>query len=91
LPPLEAMACSTPVVTTRYGTDYTIDGENALVVESRNIEAMAEAILRIFHDRQLSEKLIQNDLETPKKHNWKKTANRVEKYFLDLLKEKRKK
>jgi glycosyltransferase involved in cell wall biosynthesis len=92
LPPLEAMACGTPVVTIRYGTeDYAIDGENALIVESRNTEAMAEAILRIFHDRQLSEKLIQNGLETPKKHNWEKTANRVEKYFLELLKEKRKK
>jgi len=92
LPPLEAMACGTPVVTTKYGTeDYAINGENALVVQPRDPEALAEAILRILHNKQLSEKLIRNGLETPKKHNWEKTADKVEKYFLELLKRKQKK
>ena len=86
LPPLEAMACGTPAVTTKYGTeDYVVDGQNALVVEPRNPKVMAEAILRIFHDKQLSEKLVKNGLETPQKHNWENTANKVENYFLELM------
>lgn len=90
LPPLEAMASGTPVVTTKYGTeDYVIDGQNALVVEPRNPKVMAEAILRIFHDKQLSEKLVKNGLETPQKHNWENTANKVEKYFLELMERNR--
>jgi len=87
LPPLEAMACGTPVVTTIYGTeDYAVDGQNALVVEPKNPERTAEAILRLFHDSQLSETLIKNGLETPKKHNWEITVDKVEKYFLELMK-----
>jgi len=86
LPPLEAMACGTPVVTTKYGTeDYVIDGQNALVVEPRNPSKMAKAILRIFHDNQLSETLIKNGLATPQKHNWEITAEKVERYFFKLI------
>jgi len=55
------------------------------VVEPRNPEKMAEAILRLFHDNQLSETLIKNGLKTPQKHNWEITADKVENYFLVLM------
>src|SRR5262249_12366446 len=45
LPPLEAMACGVPVITTRYGTeDYAEDGRNALVVDPRHPDLLAAAI-----------------------------------------------
>lgn len=45
LPPIEAMACGTPVVATRYGTeDYCFHEDNCLVVPPKEPKLMAEAI-----------------------------------------------
>lgn len=89
LPPLEAMACGTPVVTTRYGTeDYAFNGENALVVPPRNPQAMAEAILRVLEDEKLASKLRENGLKTAKQFTWEKTTDQVEKLFLEKLNER---
>ena len=79
LPPLEAMSCGTPVVTTRIGLeDYAADGENALIVEPRQPEQMAAAILRILNNPNLRDKLISNGIETAKMLTWDETANKVE-------------
>ncbi len=45
MPPLEAMACGTAVITTRYGTeDYAIDGHNAIVARPRVVSDLAVAL-----------------------------------------------
>ncbi|MEM7814470.1 MAG: glycosyltransferase family 4 protein [Candidatus Aenigmatarchaeota archaeon] len=73
LPPLEAMACGTPVITTRYGTeDYAYDGKNCLVVHPRRPKEMAEAILRLLDDEKLQKKLSKNGIKTAKQFSWKK-------------------
>lgn len=82
LPQLEAMACGTPVVTTRYGTeDYAFHEKNSLVVLPRNPQEMAKAILRLLSDKNLAEKLRKNGLKTAKEFTWEKTINKVEKIF----------
>ena len=88
-PPLEAMACGAPVVTTKYGTeDYAFNEENALVVPPRNPQAMAQAILRVLEDKNLAEKLRENGPKTAKQFTWDKTTDQVEKLFLEKLNEK---
>ena len=84
LPPLEAMACGSPVVTTRFGTeDYCFDGENSLVVPPQDPDALAHAIIRILSDSSLANKLSENGLISSKLHSWDNTAQNFEK----LLKE----
>lgn len=74
-PPLEAMACGTPVVTTREGTeDYCFDGENSIVVPSGDPEAMSNAIFRIIDDKNLAKKLMKNGIEKAQELSWDKTA-----------------
>ena len=62
LPPLEAMACGVPVVTTDCGgvLEYAIDGYNSLVTPIRDPTALAQAIQRLLSDRHLAAQLIQN-------------------------------
>ena len=80
LPPLEAMACGSPVVTTRFGTeDYCIDSENSLVVPPQDPDALARAIIQILSDSSLADKLSKNGLMTSKLHSWDNTAQNFEK------------
>jgi glycosyltransferase involved in cell wall biosynthesis len=86
LPPLEAMACGTPVVTTRYGTeDYAFHERNCLVVPPRDPKALADAILRLLEEEDLREKLRKEGLKTAKQFTWNKTADKVERLFKDAL------
>lgn len=87
LPPLEAMACGTPVVTTDcLGVrDYAINGWNAIVVPPRDSYALSEAIIKLITEKKLAEQLIKNGLETSKKFSIDKTIDKFEKIFKNLL------
>jgi glycosyltransferase involved in cell wall biosynthesis len=52
LPPVEAMAAGTPVVTSRSGTvpETVINGTTGLVVEKNNVEELAQALLMLLQD-----------------------------------------
>lgn len=51
LPPLEAMACRCPVVSTRVGgpMDIIEDGVNGYLVDVKDVEALADRVLRVLN------------------------------------------
>jgi len=57
LPPLEAMAAGTPVVTSTAGSLPEVVGDAALTIEPRDADALAEAIGRLLDDAALVEGL----------------------------------
>jgi len=59
---LEAMASGTTVISTADGGHGELlrDGENALVFETENPEQLAERIVRLIHDEDLSRRLARN-------------------------------
>lgn len=76
--PLEAMACGTPVVTTPYGVeDYIIHLENAFVIPPRDPEAMAEAILTLYQDQELTSRLKMNAPRDAKRFTWEQSVQRM--------------
>jgi len=86
LPPIEAMACGAPVVTTRYGTeDYAFHEQNALVVPPKDPKALAKAILRLLNDEHLREQFRKEGPKTAKKFTWDKTVDKIEKLFKEAL------
>jgi len=80
LPPLEAMACGVPVVTTDCGgiRDYAVDGYNALIVPPGDPEAVADAVLKILRDDKLRERLVEHGIETAKQWTWDKVVDKFE-------------
>ena len=75
LPPLEAMASGTAVVTTSLGTeDYAFDGSNALVIEPRDIEAMFNAIMRLIGDPELRAQLGSAGRATAERFDWNRAV-----------------
>lgn len=73
LPPLEAMACGTPVVSTRNpgALEYLRDGENAVLVPLRDSTAMHQAVVAVLDDPQLSARLRAKGRITADGYDWK--------------------
>jgi glycosyltransferase involved in cell wall biosynthesis len=70
LVPLEAMGRGRPVVATGRGgsAEYLRDGENALLFEAGDAEALARAVMRLADDEALRLKLRGGGLETASRH-----------------------
>jgi len=86
LPPLEAMACGTPVVMTdnKGSRDYAIDGFNALVSQPGDVKSLSDNLLKALQDDKLRERMIENGLETAKKFTWAKTVESFEKALKEI-------
>lgn len=77
--PIEAMASGLAVITTPYGTeDYAVDGENCLVVEPRNVDSIARAIVRLALDRELLNQIASSAQQVVDQHNWRAAGSKME-------------
>ena len=81
LPPLEAMACGTPVVMSdsKGSRDYAVNGYNALVSQPGDVKSLSDNLIKVLQDDKLREKLIENGLQTAKRFTWSSTVNNFEK------------
>ena len=85
---LEAMASGLPIVSTRVVgvVDCLRDGENALLVEARDAEALAGAIGQMLDAAALRERLASFALEEARtKYAWSTIAEQIEGVYHDLL------
>jgi len=77
LPPLEAMACGTPVITSDTSSLPEVVGEAGLMVEATDVAALAEAMKRVLGDNALREGMITKGLEQAEKFTWEKAAAKL--------------
>lgn len=83
--PLEAMACRTAVITTPFGTeDYAFHKRNAYVVPPRNPEAMARALIELYNNEDLRQRLAQQACHDAKNYTWERSVRRMAE-LLELL------
>ena len=80
-PPLEAMACGCPVVTSNASSLPEIVGEAALKVEPRDVNGLAEALGQLLTDNQLRKSLIQRGFQRANHFSWEKTARETLKVY----------
>jgi glycosyltransferase involved in cell wall biosynthesis len=86
LPPLEAMACGTPVVMTdnKGSRDYAVNNFNALISQPGDVKSLVDNLLKVLQDDKLRDRLIENGLETAKKFTWTKTVENFEKALKEI-------
>lgn len=77
LPPLEAMACGTPVVCSDQASLPEVVGDAALLIDPLDIGAIADAMERVSLDGDLRRELIDRGLKRAKLFPWRKTAERT--------------
>lgn len=75
LPVLEAMACGSPVITTREGSLKEIGGENVCYADAYSIDSIAESINKVFRDNKLQDSLREKGVKQAGRFSWEKTAN----------------
>jgi glycosyltransferase involved in cell wall biosynthesis len=77
LPPLEAMACGTPVVTSDRSSLPEVVGEAGLMVPADDPEALAEAIGQVLDDSRLREGLVGRGLARAAEFSWEATGKKL--------------
>jgi glycosyltransferase involved in cell wall biosynthesis len=77
LPPLEAMAHGTPVLTSNTSSIPEVVGCAAVLVNPENIFEMMRALQRVLVDQALREKLRQAGYEQVKKFSWDRSGEEV--------------
>lgn len=78
IPLLEAMACGTPVITTRGGSLPEVAGDGALVVDDPlDVAGFASAIERVLSDRVLRQDLIRRGYARAAEFSWARTTRNM--------------
>ena len=74
LPPLEAMACGTPVLCSDRSSLPEVVGDAALLFDPTDEEAIRAAMRRIWADEALREALRRRGMARAKRFSWRRTA-----------------
>jgi glycosyltransferase involved in cell wall biosynthesis len=77
LPPLEAMACGTPVVTSRASALAEAVGDAAVIINPENVFDISRGIREILLDRKLRASLVQRGFQHLTRFSWRQTARQV--------------
>jgi glycosyltransferase involved in cell wall biosynthesis len=77
LPPLEAMAHGTPVVTSNTSSLPEVTGSGAVLVNPENVFEIMRALHRVLLDQELRERLKQRGVEQSKRFSWDSSARQL--------------
>jgi glycosyltransferase involved in cell wall biosynthesis len=77
LPPLEAMACGTPVVTSDVSSLPEVTGAAALLIDPTDERALANALIEIVNNESLRAELREKGVAQAKKFTWRDAAEKT--------------
>ena len=83
LPPIEAMACGTPVVTSNVSSLPEVVGDSAMQVNPENVFDIARGIKEVLLNEELRAQLIRRGREQAGRFSWQQTGRQV----LDIYRE----
>jgi glycosyltransferase involved in cell wall biosynthesis len=81
LPPLEAMASGTPVVTSNVSSLPEVAGNAALLVDPLDPEAIADGIQRVLTDERLRQQLHERGIARARQFSWETSVRRVREIY----------
>jgi glycosyltransferase involved in cell wall biosynthesis len=77
LPPLEALACGVPVLTSSVCSLPEIMDDAAILADPLSVEDISDGIKRLVQDSSLRDRLREKGLQRAKKFTWDETARRT--------------
>lgn len=84
LPPLEAMACGTPVITANTSSLPEVVGDAGLMVDPDDDAALSEEMYKILTDDNLKEELVKKGLKRAQLFQWDDAARKTLEVYNEL-------
>jgi glycosyltransferase involved in cell wall biosynthesis len=85
LPPLEAMAHGTPVVTSNVSSLPEVVGNAAVLVHPENVFEIMRALHRVLMDQPLREKMKERSYRQAGKFSWEKSVRRIMNAYQEVV------
>ena len=85
LPPLEAMACGTPVLTSKVSSLPEVAGDGALLVDPYSVEEIATGLARLLDDDDLRRDLVARGRARAAAFSWERSARAIHDGYLRAL------
>ncbi|OQW79849.1 MAG: hypothetical protein BVN35_00225 [Proteobacteria bacterium ST_bin11] len=77
LPPLEAMQCGVPVITSNTSSLPEVLGNAGVMIDPRDDDALCEAMLRIYNSAEIRRNMSIDSFAQAEKFSWKKCAEQT--------------
>ena len=77
IPPLEAIASGTPVISSNVASLPEVCGDSAYYVNPYDVNDIAKGMETVLKDEELQKELVQEGLERVKLYSWEKSANKL--------------
>ena len=87
MPPLEAMACGVPVLTSHAASLPEVVGEDAVVVDPYSEQAIANGLEKLYMDEALREKLSKAGPIRAKQFTWERSAEQLYQVYQEVCRD----
>lgn len=85
LPPLEAMQCGVPVITSNTSSLPEVVGDAGITVDPMDEDALCEAMLRLLNDDNLCQEFSRKGLERSRQFSWEKCVDETIAIYQKIL------
>jgi len=85
IPPLEAMACGTPVVVSNSSSLPEVVGDAGILIDPYNVDELSSALLSIISDKTLQNELKIKGMNKAREFSWEKTAKETWSVYEQLM------
>jgi glycosyltransferase involved in cell wall biosynthesis len=84
LPPLEAMASGTPVVTSNVSSLPEVTGGAAVLVDPYDVDSIADGLRRVLTDPQLAAEMRRKGLERAREFSWERSVEQTRQVYASV-------
>lgn len=85
MPPLEAMACGTPVIASNAASLPEVIGDSGILIDPESIEDLKKSMLEINENSQLRNKLSYEGAKRAQNYDWRKIAVQLKELYKKML------